>query len=317
MNGRNRSSGIGTTVGGRREGLWTDIKRNKTLHLLFLPVLAGFVIFHYIPMYGVQIAFRDYDLLSGFLGSPWVGFKHFASFFRDPYFVRIVRNTLLLNVFSILFGFPAPIILALMLSEVRTMTTRRVIQTVTYLPHFIMTVLVVGMLFQLFGTQGIANQLRMRLGFPVITFFNKPSWFRPLYIGSDIWQGTGWGSILYLAALTGIDPELYEAAYVDGAGRLRRILHVSIPGILPTATILLILRMGKLLKVGFEKVYLMYNPAIYSKADVIATYVFRRGIVEGNFSYSTAVGLFDSVLGLLLVIATNRISKSLRGATIW
>ncbi|WP_135556464.1 ABC transporter permease [Paenibacillus cymbidii] len=294
-----------------------ELKRNYILYLMVCPAVIGFFLFHYRPLYGITIAFKQYDLVLGFDRSPWVGLKHYISFFHDPYAVRVIRNTLVLGFYSILFGFWPPIVLALLLNEITSMRWKRLFQSISYLPHFIAMVVVVGMMVQLLGSNGPVNAILQQMGLEQIPFFNESGYFRTLYIGSGIWQGIGWGSILYIAALTGIDPELYEASYMDGANRFRRMWHISIPGLLPTITILFILHASDIINVGFEKVYLMLNPALYETGDVIQTYVYRRGIVERNFSFATAVGLMNSVASFLILYVTNRLSRKANGQSLW
>ncbi|NQX60511.1 ABC transporter permease [Paenibacillus qinlingensis] len=315
----NRAAAVLTSPLERRRGVgWLrELRLSGHLYLMVLPGVLGFLLFNYIPMYGIIIAFKQYDLILGFDGSPWVGLKHFQSFFADPYAVRVVKNTLLLGLYSLLFGFWPPILLALLLNELTSKWWKKFFQSVSYLPHFIAMVVVVGMMMELLGANGPVNLLLGSLGMEPIAFFNESSYFRTLFVGSGIWQGIGWGSILYLAALTGIDPELYEASYMDGANRFRRIWHISLPGMLPTITILFILHASDVINVGFEKAYLMSNPAIYEVGDVIQTYVYRRGIIDRNFSYATAVGLLNSVAAFLILYVTNRASRAMKQNSLW
>ncbi|WP_028551591.1 ABC transporter permease [Paenibacillus sp. UNC451MF] len=303
------------------QSLWVtigrDLRRNKLLYLMVLPVIAYYVIFDYGPMYGLQIAFKDYSPGTGIWGSPWVGLDHFVQFFDSYYFWRIIRNTLLINVYELIFGFPAPIILALLLNELRRQAFKRIVQTITYLPHFISIVVVVGMLVDFLARDGVVNQLLLSLGINSKSYLSEPEWFRFIYVSSGIWQQVGWGSIIYLAALSGIDPTLYEAARVDGAGRWKQMLHITIPGIMPTVIILLILKMGSMMSVGSEKILLMYNPLTYDTADVISTFVYRKGILEASYSYTTAVGLFNAVIAFSLLIISNNISKRVSETKLW
>jgi putative aldouronate transport system permease protein len=282
---------------------------------MLLPVLLYYLVFHYLPMYGAIIAFEDFNPVKGVFGSKWVGLQNFQDFFSSVYFSRLIFNTVAINVLDIVFGFPAPIILALLINELRWNPFRRLVQTVTYLPHFISVIVVVGMLFDFLARDGLVNQLIA--GPQPIAFMQSAEWFRQLYVGSGIWQHVGWGSIVYLAAIATIDPQLYDAAKVDGADRFRQIRHITIPGILPTIVILLILRMGSMMTVGYEKIILMYNPLTYETADVISTYVFRRGILQADFSFSAAVGLFNSVINFGLLIAANRVSRRLTEHSLW
>jgi putative aldouronate transport system permease protein len=282
---------------------------------MLLPVLVYYLVFHYLPMYGAVIAFEDFNPVKGVFGSKWVGLQNFQDFFSSIYFARLIFHTVAINVLDIVFGFPAPIILALLINELRWNPFRRLVQTVTYLPHFISVIVVVGMLFDFLARDGLVNQLIA--GPQPIAFMQSAEWFRQLYVGSGIWQHVGWGSIVYLAAIATIDPQLYDAAKVDGADRFRQIRHITIPGILPTIVILLILRMGSMMTVGYEKIILMYNPLTYETADVISTYVFRRGILQADFSFSAAVGLFNSVINFVLLIGANRVSRRLTGSGLW
>jgi putative aldouronate transport system permease protein len=268
-------------------------------------------------MYGITIAFKDYNIVKGVTGSPWAGTHYFAKFLNDPYFWKLVRNTLLINVYGLVWGFPAPIVLALMLNEVKNRFFQRFVQSVSYLPHFISTVVVCGMVVNFLSTDGLINQLLGWLGHKPIQFLMMPGWFRTIYISSDIWQGVGWGSIIYLAALTAVDAELYDAANIDGADRWKQLLHVTLPSIAPTVSIMLILNLGKLMSVGFEKIILLYNGSTYETADVISTYVYRRGLLGSDFSYGTAVELFQAVVGLILLYAANKASKRIGQTGLW
>jgi putative aldouronate transport system permease protein len=300
---------------GRWQTISRDLRRNKHVYLMLLPVLLYYLIFHYGPMYGAVIAFEDFNPVRGVFGSKWVGLQNFQDFFASVYFGRLMFNTVAISVLDIIFGFPAPIILALLINELRWNPFKRLVQTVTYLPHFISVVVVVGMLVDFFARDGLVNQV-MLTSDPV-AFMQSPDWFRQLFVGSGIWQHVGWGSIVYLAAIATIDPQLYDAAKVDGADRFRQIRHITIPGMLPTIVILLILRMGMLMSVGYEKIILMYNPLTYETADVISTYVFRRGILQADFSFSAAVGLFNSAINFALLVAANAISRRLSGHSLW
>ena len=305
----------------KKESYWRrlgkDLKRNKYIYIMALPVVIYYIIFHYGPMYGVQIAFKDFSLTEGIWGSQWIGFKHFLDFFKGFYFWRLIRNTFLINIYELLLAFPAPIILALLLNELRKMWFKRIVQTISYLPHFISVVVVVGMLVDFTTQDGLINQFLILFGIEPISFLQKPEWFRTLYIGSGIWQSIGWGSIIYLAAMSNINSELYEAAKIDGANRFKQALHVTIPGIAPIIIILLILQIGSMMSVGFEKIILMYNPLTYDTADVISTYVYRKGILEANFSFSAAVGLFNAVINLTLLVLANRISAKVSETSLW
>lgn len=253
----------------------------------------------------------------GCMGSPWVGFKWFEKFLADPYFWKLVKNTLLLNIYGLLWGFPVPILLALMLNEVTNAKFKRAIQTVSYLPHFISTVVVCGMVMNFLSLDGIINQIIAAFGFDKIQFMVLPEWFRTIFTASGIWQTCGWTSIIYLSALTSVDQEILEAAMIDGANRFQRIKSVTLPSIAPTISIMLIMQIGRLMSLGYEKIILLYNGSTYETADVISTYVYRRGILSADFSYSTAVGLFQSVIGVILLVASNQISKKLSDSSLW
>ncbi|MFD2614421.1 ABC transporter permease [Paenibacillus gansuensis] len=301
----------------RRRTVVKDLRRNKYIYLMALPVVAYYLVFHYGPMYGLLIAFKDFNTSAGIWGSPWVGFDHFKDFFQSHYFGRLLRNTVLINVYELLFAFPASIVLALLLNEIRSSMFKRTIQTVSYLPHFISIVVVVGMMVDFLATDGLINQLIALFGLEPISFLREPGWFRFLYVSSGIWQSIGWGSIIYLAAISNIDPALYEAAKMDGAGRWKQTLHITIPGIMPTIVILLILNMGSMMSVGSEKVLLMYNPLTYETADVISTFVYRKGILEANYGYTAAVGLFNAVISFALIVTANGISKRVSENKLW
>jgi putative aldouronate transport system permease protein len=294
-----------------------DIKRNKYIYIMLLVVVAWYVIFCYVPMYGAIIAFKDYSIGKGIFNSPWVGFKHFASFFSDINFMRVVRNTFLINIYDILWGFPAPIIMALLLNEVRNQYFKKTIQTLSYLPYFISMVVVCGIIVDFTSTNGIINQLLSNFGFEKVNLLSKSEFFRTVYISSGIWQNVGWGSIIYLAALTNISPELYESAVIDGAGRWKQLIHITLPGIASTIIVLLILRMGSIMSVGFEKIILLYNPLTYETADVIASYVYRKGLLNADYSYSTAIGLMNSVINFLFLVVSNWLSRRYTESSLW
>ena len=300
------------------QALKKDIKKFGAAYLIALPVLVWYFIFNYVPMYGAVIAFKRFNPAAGIWASPWVGLENFVQFFNSYYFVRLIRNTVTLNIMGLLFSFPAPVIFALLLNELRNRLFKRTVQTITYVPHFISIVVICGMILDFVKKGGIVSLL---IGFftnsGAENLLLNPSMFRPVYVVSDIWQQVGWNSIIYLAAISAIDPELYEAAEIDGANRFRKALSITIPGILPTLMILLILRLGSIMNVGFEKVMLLYNTSIYETADVISTFTYRNGIQEGNFSYASAVGLFNSVVNCLMVVAANQISKKLTEQSLW
>lgn len=294
-----------------------DFKKNKSLYLLVLPVIIFYILFHYKPMYGAIIAFQDFNPRLGVSGSEWVGFEHFIRFFQSPFFARLIRNTLTLSVYGLIFGFPAPILLALSLNELHYKRFKKSVQTITYLPHFISLVVVTGMIKDFTQSTGLINDIIVFFGGARSSLIQNPDLYRTIYIVSDIWQGIGWGSIIYLSALSGVDQQLYEAASIDGAGRFKQLLHVTIPGITPTIIIMFIMRMGQLLGTGYEKTILLYNEATYETADVIASYIYRVGILERNWSYSTAIGLFNSAINLVLLIAANKISKRVSQTSLW
>lgn len=282
-----------------------------------LPAFALVLIFHYLPIYGITIAFKDFFAARGIMDSPWVGLKHFRIFFLNPYAWRIIRNTLLLGFYSVLFGYPAPIILALLFNELKNGRFKRVTQTISYFPHFISVVIIVGMLKEFAASDGLFNQLRNALGMESVLFFTRPNYFRPLFVGSGIWQRVGWGTILYLAALSNVDPTLYDVASIDGATRWQQVIHISIPAIAPTIIITLILRIGNILALDFQKVLLMYHPGIYETADIIGTYVYREGIEGARYSYTAAVGLFQNVLSFGLLLIANWISRRFSESSLW
>jgi putative aldouronate transport system permease protein len=294
-----------------------DFHRHKYLYFMILPVAAYFAIFHYQPMYGLQIAFRDYSFRHGIWGSPWVGLTNIKEFFGSYYFIRLLRNTFFISISDIFWGFPAPIILALLINEIKSNPFKRLVQSITYLPHFISIVVVAGLIKDFCSLNGLFNNIIAGLGGEKINFFAISSWFTPIYVGSNIWQQIGWGTIIYLAALSSIDPQLYEAAKMDGANKIRQILHITIPGILSTIIILLILRTGRMLSVGSEKVLLLYNPTIYEHADIISTFVYRKGLEEANYSYAAAVGLFNSVINFVIISIMNTLSKKMSETSLW
>jgi putative aldouronate transport system permease protein len=299
------------------EKIIIDYRMNKFIILMALPVLAYYLIFHYGPMYGILIAFKNYSPVKGIMGSTWVGLKHFKDFFNSYYAWRVIRNTLLLNFYQLIFGFPAPIILALLLNEIKNNVFKKTVQTVTYLPHFISMVVICGMIVDFTAKNGLINDIVTLFGGERVSYLLKPEWFRTVYIASGIWQGIGWGSIIYLAALSGIDQELYEASAIDGSNRWHQLIHITLPSIAPTIIILLILNIGRMMSEGAEKVILLYNPNTYETADLISSFVYRRGLVESNYSFSSAVGLFNSVVNLILLGSANYISKKVNETSLW
>lgn len=299
------------------ERLKKDIVQNKELYILAIPIILFYALFHYRPMYGAIIAFKNFSPARGIMGSPWVGLQHFETFFSSIYFNRVLINTLRISITELIFGFPAPIILALMINELRNKMFSRTIQTITYMPHFISLVVLCGMIRQFTSDTGFITLLLSYVGFPLQTMLNNARLFVPIYVISGIWQHVGWGSIIYLAALAGIDQELYDAAKIDGAGRWNQTLYVTLPGILPTIIILFILRTGTILSVGSEKIILLYNPAIYETSDVISSYVYRQGLLNADWSYSTAVGLFNSGVNFILVVCVNWWSRKTSETSLW
>ena len=294
--------------------------RDRWLYLIMLLPCLYYLLFHYYPMYGVTLAFKQYKPKLGIIGSPWAsqhGMKYILQVVQDPYFWTVFKNTIVLNVVNLAITFPAPIILALLLNEVASNRYKRVVQTVTYLPHFLSTVVVVGMMNSMFSSSGIVNELLGKIGLGPFAFLNDAQYFRPMYIGSNIWQNIGWDSIIFLAALSGLDQALYEAARIDGAGRWKQTIHITIPGILPTIVIMLILAMGKIMNVSYQKILLMMTGSNQSVSDVISTYVYRRGITKADFSYATAVGLFQSLVSLVFVTTTNWISRRTTETSLW
>lgn len=302
----------------RRSVIWKKIQRDRVLYLILLVPIIYLIIFKYVPMAGNVLAFRKFKVGASMFGVKWVGFRYFNLFIKDAYFWQVFTNTLSLSLLNLLFGFPIPIILALLLNEVHNKAGKRIVQTLTYLPKFLSTVVVVSMLQTLLSpSTGAINSILTSLGMKSIYFLNETSWFRPVYIISDIWQFMGWNSILYLTALTSIDPQLYEAAAIDGAGRWKQTLFVTLPGILPTIVITLILSTGSVLSVGFEKVLLLYTSNTMEVADVISTYTYRMGIVNSQYSYTTAVGLFQGVINLIIITMVNKISRKATETSLW
>lgn len=288
-----------------------DMKLNYQKYLILLPVLVFLILFHYKPMYGVIIAFKQFKPHLGIWDSPWVGLKNFERFINDIYFTRLIRNTLTINFLNLLFCFPLPILLSLLLNEIKNMKFKRVVQTITYMPHFLATVVICGMITSFCSTNGFVNNIVEFFGGTRENLLQNSKYFYPVYIVSDIWKNIGWDSIIFLAALAGIDQEQYEAARVDGAGRIKQMWYITLPGLIPTVSMLLILRMGSILSLGYEKILLLYTPATYEVADVISTYVYRKGLLDADFSYSTAVSLFNSVINIIFLLTSNKISKKL------
>lgn len=293
------------------------LREDWQLYLLCLLPLIFFFVFRYIPMAGNIIAFRRFVPGGSMFGETWVGFRYIQMFIQDPTFWQVFGNTVILGGLTLLFSFPMPIILALSLNEVRNTRFKKFVQSASYLPHFLSIVIIAGMIMQIVSLNGAVNQLIDTFGGEQINFIQRAEWFRQIYVASDVWQTMGWGTILYLAALTQIDENLYEAARIDGANRWRQTIHVTIPGIAPTIITLLILNIGSFLAVGFEKILLLYSPLTYSTADVISTYLYRVGLVSNNFSYATAIGLFEAIIGLTLVLGANALSRKVAGTSLW
>lgn len=306
-------------IRGKRPGVWYILKKDKWLYIFLLPFLIYFLIFKYIPMLGTIMAFQDFKFSTGFFGSEWVGLEHFRRLFSGNNFGMILKNTLFLNVASVIFGFPIPIILAIFLNEVKCKWFKKLTQSIMYLPHFMSWVVLGGILIELFSpSTGVVNMVLNRVfHLEPIYFMGSNFWWPVIFVISGIWQGAGWGTIVYLAAITGIDPELYEAASIDGAGKMKQIRHITIPCLSSTIVIMLILRMGSMMDVGFEQVYVMMNPKVREVSEVISTYVYRVGIEGAQYSYTTAIGLFQSVISCILVFSTNTIAKRISGSGLW
>ena len=295
-----------------------ELAGNRYLYLMMIPVVLYYLIFCYLPMYGIIIAFKDYTISGGIFGSEWVGLKHFKDFFTGIYFQRILGNTLKISLYSLLVGFPLPIIFALLMNELRSNKFKRSVQTVTYLPHFISTVVVCGMIVDFFSRDGIVTKALAAFGLPQVNYVGNNSSFIHVYVWTTVWQAIGWNSIVYLAALTGIDTQLYEAATIDGAGRFKQVLHVTIPGISSTIIVMLIMKLGQVMTVGYEKIILLYGPSTYESADVISSFVYRYGLGEAmQYSYSTAVNLFQSIINLTLLTTANAFSRKFSGSSLY
>lgn len=295
----------------------TDLKRNKSIYLIGIPVILFYILFHYKPMYGTMIAFFDYSPRRGLAGSDFIGLQNFIDYFESPFFFRTLKNTLMISFGDLLIGFPAPIILALLLNEVKNAKFKKTVQTITYLPHFISMVVICGMLLEFCLTTGLFNDIIEALGGTRTSLLQDTKYYLPIYVLSNVWQGVGWGSIIYLAALSGVDKQLYEAASIDGAGKWKQTLHITIPGIVPTIMIQLILKIGSIMSLGYEKTLLLYNPSIYSVSDIISSYTYRVGMVENKMGYAAAVGLFNSVVNCILLVFANKMSKKTTESGLW
>lgn len=294
-----------------------DLRRNYQLYIIFLPALAYFVIFHYLPMYGVQIAFRNYLPARGIWGSEWWGMYHFERFFRSYNSTTVILNTLKISLLSLVLGFPCPVILALLINELRFKRFQKSLQMISYAPHFVSTVAIVGMITIMFSNQGLVNAVARRLGLPYTNLLISPTSFVWIYVLSGIWQGMGWGSVIYFSVLAGIDVSMHEAAYIDGATKMQRILYIDLPSIAPTMVIMLILNCGSIMSVGYEKIYLMQNPLNLSASEIISTYVYKMGLINSDFSYSAAIGLFNSVVNLVLLVLVNTIARKISDNSLW
>ena len=307
---------IQTTVNNaaKKQQLWRDIQRSWQLYVIILLPVIYLVVFSYVPMYGILLAFKRFSISKGVIGSPWVGMYYFQQFFNSPSARTTIFNTLYINFVGLLFGFPIPILLAVALNETQKIFFKKTVQMVTYAPYFISTVVMVGILFQVLDpNRGLVNMILKSLGFPAIGFMEKASWFVPVYVISGIWQGTGYSAIIYISALSGVDKQLQEAAIIDGANRLRRIWHVDMPAILPTVVIMLIFAIGSMMNIGFEKIFLMQNAVNASASEVISTFVYKVGLVRADYSFSTAVGFFNSGVNVMLLLFSNWFAKRLTG----
>lgn len=294
---------------GKQNEVRIRLKQSWQLYVIFALPLLYFLVFRYGAMGWLTLAFKDYNAVEGLWGSEWVGFKHFIDFFKMPDFWKLLRNTLLISLYSLIFSFPVPILLALMINEVGNKFFKKTVQSITYLPHFFSTVIICGMLVDFLTTDGMINRIIVAFGGEPISFLTDPKWFRTIYIASGIWQGAGWGSIMYLAALNSVDTQLYESAVIDGANKIQQARYISLPAILPIISVQLLMNIGSMLSVGYEKIILLYNGATYETADVISTYVYRRGLQGADYGYGTAVSLFQSVVSLILVIVANRFAN--------
>lgn len=302
----------------KRNTLLRHLSQNRWMYLFLLPGFLYLILFQYVPMYGVLIAFKKFTITKGFLNSPWVGLENFRTLFRSAQFMNVLRNSIVISLLNLAWGFPAPILMALLLNEVRQSAVKRTVQTIVYLPHFVSWVVIAGMVVNILSPAGgLVNEAIKALGGSPINFIIDTRYFRSVLISSSIWKECGWGTIIYLAAMSGIDPALYEAAIVDGASRGQQVRYITLPCILSTIIVVLILRMGSILSNGFEQIYLLYSPTVYDVADVFETFTYRVGLLEGRFSYSTAVGLFQSVVGFIMIFSTNRFARALGETGLW
>ena len=294
-----------------------DFKTRKYVYFMAIPIVVYYLLFMYKPMIGLIIAFQDFKPFKGMLNSEWVGFEHFIDFLTGPFAWRTIRNTMLISIYGLLFGYSTPIIFALLINEVSLKSFKKTVQTISYLPHFISLVVVCGMITEFCLTDGVFNQIAVLLGGEAVSYLNEPQYFRTIYTTSSVWQVMGWYSIIYLATISSIDPNLYEAAYIDGAGRFQRMLHITLPALIPIIVIQWIMRLGHLLSVGFEKVILLYSPLIYETSDIISSYVYRRGLTNGEYSFGAAVGMFNSAVNVIVLIGANYFCKKLLKESLW
>lgn len=298
--------------------LMKDVGRDRLLYLLLIPFLLWFLVFKYIPMGGIQIAFKDFNLFRGIVGSDWVGLAHVKEFIGSEYFLRVFKNTVIISLYGLIICFPAQIILAIMISEVGSVRYKKTVQTLTYLPHAVSAVVVAGIVTNFLApSNGLVNIILDKLGMDKIYFLTNPHYFRGIFTAMNLWKETGFASIVFIAAIAGIDTQLYEAARIDGANKLKQIIHVTLPGILPTIVVMFIMKIGNLLNVGYESIILLYQPATYETADVISTYVYRSGLTDGRYDFATAVGLFNSIVALVLVVSANKLSRKLTESSLW
>lgn len=306
-----RSEKCSQTLSKPKVTLWQYLWDNKVLYLMLLPGIIYYVVFHYVPMAGVVIAFKDFDIFSGIFSSDWVGFKHFLNLFNSESFYRIFRNSLVISFYKLAVCFPIPIVVAIMLNEVRNRKYQRTLQTIVYLPYFLSWVVIAGIVTNLLSpSDGIINVLLKAMGEDTVNFLASKKWFRTVLVVSDLWHGMGWNTVIFLAALTNIDPQLYEAARLDGAGKLQQIWHITLPGLKSTIIVLLLMKIGNIMNNGFEQIYLLYNPNVYEVADVFETYVYRIGLVDTRYDFGTAVGLFKSCVSFIMLITANKLSKA-------
>jgi putative aldouronate transport system permease protein len=299
------------------KNLLKDLRKNKAIYIILLPVIIYLILFNYLPMYGILISFKNFKPRLGIIDSPWVGLKFFKEFISSIYFKRVFTNTLWISGLNLLFGFFAPIIFALLLNEIRLVRFKKAVQTITYLPHFITTVVIAGIILKFTNSDGFITSLVNTITNHTGSLISDPGSFRSIYVISDVWQGFGWGSIIYIATIAGIKDELYEAARIDGANKFKQIWHVTIPGIMPTVVIMFILAVGGLMSIGWEKAFLLQSPLTYETSDIISTFVYRKGFEDMNYSYSSAVGLFNSVINLVLLAGANRLSRKVNETSIW